>query len=68
MFDTVDQILCHLGAGEDSRAEFVRMDVKRREILGPNRDNGRRPEYELFGNELRLTVWATGRGNRQNRR
>ena len=68
MFDTVDQILRQLRAGEDSRAEFKRVDVKGREILGPDRDNGRRPEYELFGNELRLTVWGRGRGNRESRR
>ena len=68
MFDTVDQILRQLRAGEDSRAECKRVDVKGREILGPDRDNGRPPEYELFGNELRLTVWAKGRGNRQSRR
>ena len=68
MFDTVDQILRRLRAGEDSRAEFKRVDVRGRKFLGPDRDNGRPPEYELFGNELRLTVWAKGRGNRQSRR
>ncbi len=43
MFDTVDQILRQLRAGEDSRAEFKRVDVKGREILGPDRHPSSRP-------------------------
>ena len=39
MFDTVDQILRQLRAGEDSRAKFKRVDFKGRRILGPDRDN-----------------------------
>ena len=39
MFDTVDQILRQLRAGEDSRAKFKRVDFKGRRVLGPDRDN-----------------------------
>ena len=38
-FNTVDQILRQLRAGEDSRAEFKRIDLKGRRILGPDRDS-----------------------------
>lgn len=39
MFDTTDQILRQLRAGEDSRAEFKRVDLKGRRVVGPDRDN-----------------------------
>ena len=39
MFDTTDQILRQLRAGEDSRAEFKRIDMKGRRVLGPDRDS-----------------------------
>ena len=41
-----------------SRGEGVRKILE-----GGEAHSGRRPEYELFGTELRLTVW--GRGNRE---
>ena len=39
MFDTIDQILRQLSAGEDSRAEFKRVDIKGRTVRGPDRGN-----------------------------
>ena len=39
----------------ESRGEGVR-----RILEGGEAHSGRRPVYELFGNELRLTVWARG--------
>ena len=47
----------------ESRGEGVRKILE-----GGEAHSGRRPEYELFGNELRLTVWGRGRGNRESRR
>ena len=32
-------------------------------LAGEEAHLGRRAEYDLFGNELRLTVWGRGRGN-----
>lgn len=37
----------------ESRGEGVRKILR-----GGEKHSGRRPEYELFGNELRLTIWA----------
>lgn len=45
----------------ESRGEGVRKILD-----GGEAHSGRRPEYELFGNELRLTIW--GRGSREGRR
>ena len=39
MFDTTDQILHQLRAGEDSRTEFKRIDLKGRKILGPDTES-----------------------------
>ena len=47
----------------ESRGEGVRKILE-----GGEAHSGRRPEYELFGNELRLMVWGRGRGNRESRR
>ena len=41
----------------ESRGEGVRKILE-----GGEAHSGRRPEYELFGNELRLTVWGGGEG------
>lgn len=40
---------------KESRGEGVRKILE-----GGEAHSGRRPEYELFGNELRLTVWWRG--------
>ena len=47
----------------ESRGEGVRKILE-----GGEAHSGRRPEYELFGNELRLTIWGRGKGNRESRR
>ena len=39
----------------ESRGEGVRKILE-----GGEAHSGRRPEYELFGNELRLTIWGRG--------
>ena len=39
----------------ESRGEGVRKILEDGEA-----HSGRRPEYELFGNELRLTIWGKG--------
>ena len=39
MFDTVDQILRRLRAGEDSRVEFSRVELRDCGVAGPDRDN-----------------------------
>lgn len=39
-------------ANPAARAVFLRVD-----------DSGRRPEYALFGDELRLTLWAKNRSS-----
>ncbi len=38
IFDAMDEILRQLRAGEDSRAEFKRVDIRGRRILGPDRE------------------------------
>ena len=43
----------------ESRGEGVRKILE-----GGEAHSGRRPEYELFGNELRLTVWGRAVGTR----
>ena len=48
MFDTRDQILNQLRAGEGVRKILEDGEAH----------SGRRPKYELFGDELRLTLWA----------
>ncbi len=121
MFDTRDQILNQLRAGEDGRAEFKDVRLGKRGVAAPNAEelaselvafanaeggvvflgvddaggvrgiaverldmvenwivnlatnncdppilqdgeahSGRRPAYALFGDELRLTMWAKG--------
>lgn len=47
----------------ESRGEGVRKILE-----GGEAHSGRRPEYELFGNELRLTVWGRGRNEQERRR
>ena len=46
----------------ESRGEGVR-----RILEGGEAHSGRKPVYELFGEELRLTVWGRGRGNLESR-
>ena len=39
MCGTPDEILCQFRAGEDSRAEFKRVVIRGRRVLGPDRDD-----------------------------
>ena len=39
MFETPDEILRQFRAGEDSRAEFTRVVIRDRRVLGPDRDD-----------------------------
>ena len=63
MFDTIDQILRQLSAGEDSRAEFKRVDIKgrTRELARLFQDRGReyvfdeRPVFAATAEDLSRT-------------